>query len=75
MPIAPLLPTGHEAGIDVSLQVLLVTADGEVVEHPRHDCTAERALRKAQRRVSRRTKGSTCHRKPVQLLKRRHQGV
>ncbi len=28
--------TGEETGIDVGLKVFLVTADGEIVENPRH---------------------------------------
>ena len=75
VPIVPLPATGQETGIDVGLKVFLVTADGEMVENPRHYRKAERALRKAQRRVARRTKGSTRRRKAVQLLKRHHQRV
>ena len=36
VPTQPLMPTGRETGIDVGLQVFLITADGEVVENPRH---------------------------------------
>jgi putative transposase len=75
VPIEPLPATGHETGIDVGLKVFLVTADGEVVENPRHYRRAERALWKAQRRVARRTKGSRRRRKAIALLKRRHQTV
>jgi putative transposase len=75
VPAQPLLPTGRETGIDVGLKVFLVTADGDVVENPRHYRTAERALKKAQRRVSRRKKGSTRRRKAVALLARKHQKV
>jgi len=46
-----------------------------VVANPRHYHAAERQLAKAQRRVSRRTKGSARRRKAVQLLKRHHQTV
>jgi putative transposase len=59
----------------VGLKVFLVTADGEAVENPRHYRRAERALRNAQRRVARRTKGSRRRRKAVALLKRHHQTV
>jgi putative transposase len=75
VPIEPLPATGQETGIDVGLKVFLVTADGEVVDNPRHYRKAERQLAKAQRRVSRRTKGSKRRRKAVQLLKRHHQKV
>jgi putative transposase len=72
VPIAPLPATGRETGIDVGLKVFLITADEESVENPRHHRTAERALRKSQRRVARRTKGSRRRRKAVALLKRKH---
>jgi putative transposase len=69
VPTQPLPPTGQETGIDVGLKVFLVTADGEVVENPCHYRTAEKALKKAQRRVSRRKKGSQRRRKAVALLR------
>jgi putative transposase len=75
VPSEPLPPTGQETGIDVGLKVFLITADGEVVANPRHYRKAERRLARAQRRVSRRTKGSRRRRKAVQLLKRHHQTV
>jgi len=73
--IEPLSATGHETGIDVGLHVFLITADGEIVENPRHHRTAERRLARAQRRVSRRKQGSKRRRKAVALLKRTHQAV
>ena len=68
-------PTGRETGIDVGLKVFLITADGEVVENPRHYRKAEKQLTKAQRRVSRRKHGSKRRKKAVALLKRKHQQV
>jgi putative transposase len=59
----------------VGLKIFLVTADGEVVANPRYYRKAEQQLARAQRRVSRRTKGSARRRKAVQLLKRHHQTV
>ncbi len=73
--IVPLPATGRATGIDVGLKVFLITADGESVANPRHYRTAERALRKAQRRVARRKQGSKRRRKAIALLKRRHQQV
>jgi putative transposase len=75
VPIERLPATGRETGIDVGLKVFLITADGEVVDNPRHYRKAERRLARAQRRVSRRTKGSKRRRKAVALLKRHHQTV
>jgi putative transposase len=75
VPITPLPLTGRETGIDVGLKVFLVRADGERVEKPRHSRRAERALRRAQRRVTRRKKGSHRRRKAVRVLARAHQTV
>jgi putative transposase len=75
VPIKPLPPTGAETGIDVGLKVFLVTAQGDVVENPRHYRTAEKALVKAQRRVSRRKQGSNRRKKVVRLLAKKHQKV
>jgi putative transposase len=75
VPSMPLPPTGRETGIDVGLKVFLIAADGEIIENPRHYRTAERRLAKAQRRVSRRVKGSQRRRKAVRLLARAHQQV
>ncbi len=75
VPIQPLPQTGQETGIDVGLKVFLITADGEIIENPRHYRTAERRLQKAQRRVSRRKTGSKRRAKAVHLLKRKHQKV
>jgi putative transposase len=75
VPTRPLPLTGQETGIDVGLKVFLVTADGQSVENPRHDRKAERALKKAQQRVSRRMKGSNRCQKAVKVLAKRHQQV
>lgn len=75
VPTQPLPPTGQETGIDVGLKVFLISADGEVVENPRHYRRGEKKLKRAQRRVSRRKKGSKRRRKAVQMLARAHQKV
>jgi putative transposase len=75
VPTQALPPTGRETGIDVGLTVFLKTAEGHMVANSRHYRKAERALKKAQRRVARRKKGSKRRRKAVKLLARRHQQV
>jgi putative transposase len=75
VPVQPLPPTGSETGIDVGLKVFLVTADGEVIDNPRYHRKSEKALVKAQRRVSRRKQGSRRRKKAVQLLAKKHQKV
>jgi putative transposase len=75
VPTQPLPITGQETGIDVGLKVFLITADGADVENPRHYRRAERRLKKAQQRVSRRKQGSKRRKKAVQVLARKHQKV
>jgi putative transposase len=75
VPTAPLPSTGRETGIDVGLKVFLITADGRPVENPRHYRTAEKALKKAHKRVSRRKQGSHRRHKAVQVLAKQHQHV
>jgi putative transposase len=71
----PLPLTGQETGIDVGLKVFLITADGLVIDNPRHHRQAEKRLVKAQRVVSRRQKGSKRRKKAVNRCARRHQTV
>src|SRR5262249_41625820 len=75
VPIQSLPLTGTETGVDVGLKVFLATADEDTVENPRHYRMTEKRLAKAQRRVSRRKKGSNRRRKAKQLLARKHQKV
>jgi putative transposase len=56
--VTPLPACGHEVGIDLGLASLAVTSDGEVIPNPRFLRTVQRRLRKAQRVLSRRQKGS-----------------
>jgi putative transposase len=75
VPTQPLPPTGCETDIDVGLKDFLSTADGEIVENPRHYRRAEQRLAKAQRRVSRRKPGSKRRRKAACLCARHQQHV
>jgi putative transposase len=75
VPTEPLPLTGKETGIDVGLKVFLITADGDIVENPRHYRKAEHDLKKANQRVSRRKKGSHRHAKAAQQCGKKHQHV
>ena len=75
VPVQPLPATGRETGVDVGLKVFLITADGTVVENPRLHRRGEKKLKRAQRVVSRRKKGSQGRRKAVGHLQRAHQHV
>jgi putative transposase len=67
--------TGQATGIDLGLESFATLASGEPIASPRIFRVAERRLKRAQRRVSRRTKGSHRRRKAVRLLARAHQRV
>jgi putative transposase len=75
VPVHPLPLAGKETGVDVGLKVFLITADGEAVENPRHYRKAEKALAKAQQRLSRRKKGSTRRNKARKLVAKKHQKI
>jgi len=75
VPVRPLPATGRETGIAVGLKVFRITADGEPTANPRYYRKAERALKKAQKRVARRKKGSKRRRKAVALCAKKHQQV
>jgi putative transposase len=75
VPIQPLPLTGQDTGIDLGLESFATLANGEPVENPRIFRVWEMHLKRAQRRVSRRQKGSHRRRKAVRLLARAHQKV
>ena len=75
VPVQPLPPTGQETGIDLGIEAFATLSDGTRIFHPGWYRQAERALKTAQRRVSRRKKGSNRRRKAVTLLARAHQKV
>ncbi|HEY0606173.1 MAG TPA: transposase [Herpetosiphonaceae bacterium] len=61
---------GPLVGFDLGLKAFLVTSDGESIAPPKFYRQAEKALRRAHRRVSRRKKGSKRRAKAVQILAR-----
>ena len=58
VPVQPLPATGQETGIDLGIEAFATLSDGTRIFHPGWYRKAERALKTAQRRVSRRKKGS-----------------
>jgi putative transposase len=75
VPVRPLPTTGQATGIDLGLESFATLADGSQIANPRIFRVAELALRRAQRRVARRKKGSHRRRKAVHLLAKAHQTV
>jgi putative transposase len=75
VPVRSLPPTGQETGIDLGIEAFATLSNGTRIFHPGWYRKAERALRTAQRRVSRRKRGSNRRRKAVVLLAKAHQKV
>lgn len=70
------LPAGFGCiGIDLGIKSLVVTSTGETINNPKHLYEAERKLKRLQRSVSRKKKGSANRKKAVQKLARQHQTV
>jgi putative transposase len=75
VPVQPLPATRQETGIDLGIEAFATLSDGARIFSPGWYRKAERALKTAQRRVSRRKKGSNRRKKAVTLLARAHQRV
>lgn len=65
-------PTKHTVGLDVGLNHFYTDSDGNMVENPRHLRKAEKRLKRVQRRVSKKVKGSKNRRKAINRLGRAH---
>jgi putative transposase len=75
VPIQPVPLTGEQAGIDLGLERFATLADGSQSANPRSLRVAARHRKRAQRRLTRRTKGNQRRRTAVVLLTRAHQRV
>jgi putative transposase len=64
-----------EVGIDVGLKSFLVSSKGEVVKHPQHLLKAEKRLKRLQRSLSHRKKGSSNQEKARLAVARQHEKV
>ena len=75
VPMHPLPSIGQETGIDLGIEAFSTLSNGTRIFNPSWYRKAERALKTAQCRVSRRKKGSNRRRKAVVLLAKAHQQV
>ncbi|MGB3262592.1 MAG: transposase [Microcoleus sp.] len=64
--------TGKMIGIDVGLNHFYTDSDGETVPNPRYLRKSEKALKRLQKRVSRKKKGSKSRKKAIDKLGRKH---
>jgi putative transposase len=72
---APLPDCGRETGIDVGLDRLAVTSDGEIIANPRFLRRKERHLAAAQRALSRKARGSANRANPRRQVAVLHRKV
>jgi putative transposase len=75
VPVTPLPSTGQETAIDMGLESFATPANGQPICNPCNYRRAEAYLRRCQRRVARRKKGSNRRRKAVALLAKAHQHI
>jgi putative transposase len=66
------IPTGKAVGIDLGLNHFLTDSTGEFVPNPRHLRKSETALKRLQKRVSRKKKDSSNRKKAINRLGRKH---
>ena len=71
----PLPGNGAVVGLDMGVSNLVTTSDGEFFGPPEYLRQSERRLRRLQRKVSRRVKGSNRRRKAVRELQRTHEHI
>jgi putative transposase len=71
----PLPRTGKIVGIDLGLHNFIATSDGDIIQNKRPGWTTELQLARAQRRVTRRKKGSRRRREAVRWFSRAHSHV
>ena len=69
---AEFIPTSKAIGIDVGLNHFYTDSDGKTVANPRHLRKSEKALKRLQKRVSRKKKGSGNRKKAIDKLGRKH---
>lgn len=71
----PLAPNGEAVGIDVGLNSFATLSNGEQIENPRFYRHDEKALAKAQRRMSKFEKGTKERRKARKVVARIHERI
>jgi putative transposase len=75
VPVQPLPATGRETGIDLGIEAFATLSDGTRIFSPGWYRKAERVLKTAQRRVSRRKRRSNRRREAIKLRSKAHQKV
>jgi putative transposase len=72
----PVISTpGPSVGIDVGLEAFATLSTGEKIQNPRFFRKSEKKLKRLQRRLSRKQKGSQNRKKAVKKLARQHEKI
>jgi putative transposase len=71
----PLPPTGREVGLDVGLKTFATLTEGDPIENPRFFRLEERALARAQRRLSTAEKGTPGRAERRRIVARVHERI
>jgi putative transposase len=71
----PLSPSQEQVGIDVGLKTFAYLSDGSSIENPRLFREEERALVKAQRKLSQAAKGTKEHKQRRRVVARIHERI
>ncbi|TMV51513.1 IS200/IS605 family element transposase accessory protein TnpB [Paenibacillus mesophilus] len=71
----PLAKTNRQVGVDLGIKQLAATSDGQIFEAPNHLRTSEAKIKRQQRAVSRKRRGSGRRRKAIMALARQHERV
>ena len=74
-PDEPLPKTGLSVGVDVGLKSFITLSNGEHVDNPRFFVHEEKALAKAQRKLSRAEKGTPERAKALKVVHRVHERI
>ena len=75
VPDEPLPKTELSIGVDVGLKSFITLSNGEHVDNPRFFIHEEKALAKAQRKLSKAPKGSTERNKALKAVERVHERI
>jgi putative transposase len=70
-----LKPNNNEVGIDLGIKHFLITSDGEFVENPKYLIKLEKKLKKQQKNLSRKIKGSNNRNKQRLKVAKIHQKI
>ena len=67
--------TYQDVGIDMGIKEFCITSDGELKPNPKHYRETEAKLKKQQRSVSRKKKGSNRRKKALEILANTHEHI